>query len=791
MSLNTVNFKNNIRTSGYVNITEIATPSTPSVGNQLLYTKTDKKIYTLDSDGLEFALSSPETSSTGLISGGLLSVGTGGPGISTTFNLSMGTGTVVTALPYGSPIITSKPVTWSTFTDVTITGGIASRPFTYVSIDASGSIVQSASVLTNVESRTLIGIGIVLHINLATVNDAGSEPNNVTQPMSHIRDMANAIGSLNIEGNLLFGHDTDGVLTFGKTVGTMYALNKNFVANSNNPSSISLAAVDTLIGTGINRFRYAFQDGSLSVFLTEITPNILDIGTPYPGSTYANNRYGLNYIYIASNGIIVVHASQNDYSSMANAIDAINIDTFVISQAVKNNLMLIGYLVIQGNTNNLTDTVDAQFINASKFGAASATTATTDLQTAYENSVVPQIITNSSNGAFELQRGSLADTDNMLVIRNNNSDVVFGISAVGNITTLGEMKVGENHIELNHGYTTIAEKEAGLVVNYLPTATNDTVNGNFTAGDPGVSNPTVITTGSDTFANNVFIQLYNSLESDNTGIFEVLNHTGTLLTVRGVGLTDIVTGFTQRQFVTDISTPTGTITAVNISVMASNSGGVWATGKGLDNTLTLNNVVDVSLAVNTSITGTGALGAGSITSGFGSIDNGASAITTTGSVSSGSLSVTGTSNLIGVTTMGTGGTNYTLPITRGTDTQVLITNGSGVVSWGNAGAVPVYTRTVVSAVGPYFILVTDEIIGIDTSSNVVTVTLPQITSLGTTNNYKKYNIVDEGGNATNNNITLATTGGDTINKAASPLLISNNNDAISLYSDGSSNWVIY
>jgi hypothetical protein len=39
----------------------------------------------------------------------------------------------------------------------------------------------------------------------------------------------------------------------------------------------------------------------------------------------------------------------------------------------------------------------------------------------------------------------------------------------------------------------------------------------------------------------------------------------------------------------------------------------------------------------TGVTGTGALNAGSITSGFGAIDNGASAITTTGAISGGTL----------------------------------------------------------------------------------------------------------------------------------------------------------
>jgi hypothetical protein len=47
----------------------------------------------------------------------------------------------------------------------------------------------------------------------------------------------------------------------------------------------------------------------------------------------------------------------------------------------------------------------------------------------------------------------------------------------------------------------------------------------------------------------------------------------------------------------------------------------------------------------------------------------------------GPLSAAETTNLIGVVTMGTGGTNYTLPTTRGTNTQLLQTDGSGLVTW--------------------------------------------------------------------------------------------------------------
>lgn len=100
-----------------------------------------------------------------------------------------------------------------------------------------------------------------------------------------------------------------------------------------------------------------------------------------------------------------------------------------------------------------------------------------------------------------------------------------------------------------------------------------------------------------------------------------------------------------------------------------------------------------------------------------------------------------------------------------------------------------YSRSAVSAT-PYTALATDEIIGVDTSTLAITVNLPQINTIGGGDNHKKYFIIDESGDAAANNITISGTGGDTINGAASTL-IATNYGSVSLYSDGTSNWVIF
>lgn len=61
-------------------------------------------------------------------------------------------------------------------------------------------------------------------------------------------------------------------------------------------------------------------------------------------------------------------------------------------------------------------------------------------------------------------------------------------------------------------------------------------------------------------------------------------------------------------------------------------------------------LVDTDDAVATAITGTGALGAGSIAAGFGAIDNGADNITTTGTVAAGAVTANGTVTHNGVAT---------------------------------------------------------------------------------------------------------------------------------------------
>jgi hypothetical protein len=178
---------------------------------------------------------------------------------------------------------------------------------------------------------------------------------------------------------------------------------------------------------------------------------------------------------------------------------------------------------------------------------------------------------------------------------------VKGNMIVEGTTVVHEQEVSryaDAHLYLNTGYETVSAQTGGLVINYLPIATSDTVAaGGFVAGVPATSNPTVATTGAATFAVGQFIQISGAKNETNDGIFEVLSHAANVLTIRGVGTTATVEDFTQNQFVTE-TTVQGTIKRVNLSVIRAGVDGIWETGIGSTTPLTF---ADLSSSTSTTL----------------------------------------------------------------------------------------------------------------------------------------------------------------------------------------------
>jgi hypothetical protein len=147
--------------------------------------------------------------------------------------------------------------------------------------------------------------------------------------------------------------------------------------------------------------------------------------------------------------------------------------------------------------------------------------------------------------------------------------------------------VDDNYSRYNSSYTSTSATTGGFVVNYQGTATSDTAtDGQFNAGVAATSNPTLITDGSGTFAQSDIIQISGSRAND--GYYEVEDHTGTTLTIRGVGTVATVEDFSKTDFET--TEDDATITKVNVSIIRAGADGFWEEGAGSSTPITYTDI---------------------------------------------------------------------------------------------------------------------------------------------------------------------------------------------------------
>jgi len=384
-------------------------------------------------DGVDIAAigasSNPRITGTGVLTGGILSINAD----TTKFDISDGTG-IVSDIDTG--VVT--PVSWTGRTAQSTTySGI----LTFISIDSSGTVLYSTSKPTIAGTRDNIFLGVLVHTDSVNINAVNNEQMVLLSTQNQIRDLAEAIGFLNTSGNLV--SNSGSALTISKSAGTLFKFGSNYDNNNKDPHDRILAAIDTATS---GTFQYRCQDGSSSALtLTDIIPNLLDDGTPYDtGTTYGNSKYGVQRVYSFTSNALKIMPSQDEYKSLSEAISAINDGTFVVEPSIAANGVLIGYIVVRGGTGDLSVASDAKFLEAGKFqnSVSNVTGGTQDLQSTYDNSVTPEILTATAQGAFTCRRGTAAETDDVLTVENNAGTVTFSVDGNGAVDSATTITAG-------------------------------------------------------------------------------------------------------------------------------------------------------------------------------------------------------------------------------------------------------------------------------------------------------------------------------------------------------------
>jgi hypothetical protein len=362
--------------------------------------------------------------STGLLHAGegILSVGTGGPGVATTFSITDGSGQTES-----SGNVTT--VSWSGLTDIVITN-LASALISFISIDSGGSVIQRTTRWSPAQARAEIVLGVVVHVNKITVDTVNQEQSVATNATAQSGDILEGLGFVNLYGNKFSPFTTD--LRLACTVGQVMNRGINFFNDGlDNPHKLTLAVLNP-----VGALQYRMQDGSSGPLTdTVVDPNIWDDGSVF-GSAPAvpTNRFTVQRIFKFTSNNVKIQPGQAIYNSLAEAKASIQTEPFIVEPSIEANGFLRGYLCIREGTTDLTNANDAFFLDPGKFGGGFGTggLSVSTMQNTYDNSSNPEISTDK--GAVTYQNATSANSDVVFEVADNVSTVNYSVTGEGKVT---------------------------------------------------------------------------------------------------------------------------------------------------------------------------------------------------------------------------------------------------------------------------------------------------------------------------------------------------------------------
>jgi len=381
---------------------------------------------------------------------------------------------------------------------------------TYILLTPSGTILQQTSFPTPQQRRENVYLGKLGHANKTFLINAFNEPDFDVSPLSQLRDMFTPIRLIN--GGIY--PSPNGVnLSFNTSAGVLYGLGIGWVLNTLNPDSISVS------GTSPCTFQYRTQTGGTASNTTLINPTVYDnlgvLTAVGGGSNSSTNQR----IYLVQNGQFRLQYGQQVYPTLAEAVSNAQNEAFTTFSNFRDNAILIAILSVNKNATNLSDTTQAKFLLVSKFGetvGASGGISTTNLQQAYDNSVEPEIVINSTLDGVSIKNGT-GNADNV-------SQLLQGINSGGTVTSfiradgaISGSTIYGNGSGLTHVFNSVkingtTQFSAGTdtFINFsginvtISSGANNTIIFSAGTGGGGSGSGTSITGGAFTYTGNTF-----------------------------------------------------------------------------------------------------------------------------------------------------------------------------------------------------------------------------------------------------------------------------------------------
>lgn len=324
----------------------------------------------IDDEVFRYSVGSPDVDlfefagndmSTGVMSGGELSVNAGNPAA---IDITAMTGYVVdTVGSPDNPVVTRVRTPAQT---VALDGPGLARTLTWWLMTSAGAVIQQASKPTNTQRRTHIVLG-------ATAQQAGvifidqTLPVILEQPMNQLVDLMDALGPFSIEGNTISPNGAN--LQINQSAGRVFARAFNHFSGAiptRDPH------VSTTQAQAPAQFRYITSTSTvfgLPVSAVDVA-NYDNAGViTLVGGGAGRSTVQRVWLFAANVGAdqLIVQYGGTVYASLAAALDSIGQTGHTVNPLIPGNGALIAYLVVTHTATDLSDTAQARIILAGKF----------------------------------------------------------------------------------------------------------------------------------------------------------------------------------------------------------------------------------------------------------------------------------------------------------------------------------------------------------------------------------------------------------------------------------------
>lgn len=300
--------------------------------------------------------------STGVISGGHITVNAGNP---SAIDITEMVGYVVdhTTDPF-NPTATRVHLPAQT---VAMDAAALARVATWWLVDVGGNIIQQEAQPDNSQRRSHIVLGL-------TAQDSGvifaidSLPVLLRQPVNQLADLMDAIGPFNVSGNQFSPNGAN--LMVNHAAGLIFSRSFNYVASTGGPESDNPHVAPT-IAQAPAQWRYGTRTIADTALSSIIDPTRWDNNGVLSLVGGGSNSSTVQRIWMFPTGVItnqlLIQYGQVVYSNLSAAVSGFASENFVPYGPTAGAAALVGCIAVTRTATNLSDPLQATFIKPNRF----------------------------------------------------------------------------------------------------------------------------------------------------------------------------------------------------------------------------------------------------------------------------------------------------------------------------------------------------------------------------------------------------------------------------------------